>query len=252
MGLGGQDRRRRMLANELGYAMAALLVSLAIMGILMSVAMPVWRQEARREKEAELIWRGEQYARAIALYRFKNANIPNAFPPSIDALVEGRYLRKKYKDPMAKDGEFEVMGVGSMVSAQPGPGGLKPVQPSANAPVMGGVMGVRSKSEDDSLRIYRGQTKYNQWLFTFNLAPRPGGAMPLANSPDGRGGAPPFGTGPDGRGPRGGRQGGTGINPPGGPLDGGRGGGRRGLNPGGQPPRFPSPMPPGGGRGRGQ
>ena len=96
--------------------MAALLVALAIMAILLSVAMPVWRHEARREKEAELVFRGEQYARAVALFRFKNANIPNAFPPSIDSLVQGRYLRKKYKDPMTKDGEFVLIGVGS---AQP-------------------------------------------------------------------------------------------------------------------------------------
>ena len=97
--------------------MAALLIALAIMAILLTVAMPVWRHEARREKEAELVFRGEQYARAVALFRFKNANIPNAFPPSIDSLVQGRFLRKKYKDPMTKDGEFELIGVGS---AQPG------------------------------------------------------------------------------------------------------------------------------------
>ena len=97
--------------------MAALLIALAIMAILLTVAMPVWRHEARREHEAELVFRGEQYARAVALFRFKNANIPNAFPPSIDALVQGRFLRKKYKDPMTKDGEFELIGVGSQ---QPG------------------------------------------------------------------------------------------------------------------------------------
>ena len=38
--------------------MAALLVSIAVMGILMSVALPAWRQAARREKEAELVFRG--------------------------------------------------------------------------------------------------------------------------------------------------------------------------------------------------
>ena len=62
MSLEGQER---------GYAMAALLVSLAVMSVLMSVALPAWRHEAQREKEAELVFRGEQYARAIALYRAK-------------------------------------------------------------------------------------------------------------------------------------------------------------------------------------
>ena len=35
--------------------MAAALVSIGIMMLLMSVAMPVWRHQAQREKEAELV-----------------------------------------------------------------------------------------------------------------------------------------------------------------------------------------------------
>ena len=135
-----RDLRRH--DGERGYAMAALLVALAIMAILLSVAMPVWRHEAQREKEAELVFRGEQYARAIALFRFKNANIANAFPPSIDSLVEGRYLRKKYKDPMTKDGEFVLIGVGS---AQPGinPPPAQPGRPRRFADTAAGSAGCR-------------------------------------------------------------------------------------------------------------
>ena len=61
--------------------MAALLVSIGVMMVLMSVAMPVWRHEVQREKEAELIFRGEQYARAINLYQRKIG--PGNFPPSL-------------------------------------------------------------------------------------------------------------------------------------------------------------------------
>src|SRR3989304_8768077 len=50
--------------SERGYAMAALLVSMAVMAIVMTAAMPVWRQITQREKEEELIFRGKQYARA--------------------------------------------------------------------------------------------------------------------------------------------------------------------------------------------
>ena len=204
MGLRGQVHAER------GYAMAALLVALAIMAILLTVAMPVWRHQAQREKEAELVFRGEQYARAIALFRFKNANIPNAFPPSIDSLVQGRFLRKKYKDPMTKDGEFVLIGVGSAATRhqrrQPAtrtpPGaGRQPPQPASGSrqhaalqptgQVAGGMMGVRSKSTETSIRAYRGATRYDQWPFTFNIAPRPGGAMPMANTPDGGRGSNP-------------------------------------------------------------
>ena len=108
-------------------------------------------------------------------------------------------------------------------------------------------MGVRSKSEETSLRSYRGQTRYDQWLFTFSNVPRPGGMAPAATIPDGRGGpnnpnsprgprgTPPFGGpgigNPGGRGnaPRGGPGGAPGIDPRGGPTLPGRGGRGPGL-----------------------
>src|SRR4029079_19555063 len=82
--------------SERGYAMAALLVGLSVMAVLMSVGLAVWSQVARREREEELICRGQQYARAVGLFQRKFAN---TFPPTIDILVEQRFLRKKYKDP---------------------------------------------------------------------------------------------------------------------------------------------------------
>src|SRR4029450_1654825 len=61
--------RRNQTASQRGYAMAALLVGMSVMAIIMSVAMPVWNTAARRERETELIFRGEQYARAVALFQ---------------------------------------------------------------------------------------------------------------------------------------------------------------------------------------
>ena len=78
------------LRGQHGYAMAALLVGLGIMAIMMTVVMPVWKQVAQREKEAELIFRGEQYARAIELYGRK---LPGALPPNLDVLIDQRFLR---------------------------------------------------------------------------------------------------------------------------------------------------------------
>jgi type II secretory pathway pseudopilin PulG len=97
--------------------MAALLMSVAVMAIVMSALLPVWRQQSQREKEAELAFRGEQYARAIYLFTTRNGGMN---PPSIDALVQGRYLRKKYRDPMTEDGEFQPLAAGAN---QPGPQG---------------------------------------------------------------------------------------------------------------------------------
>jgi type II secretory pathway pseudopilin PulG len=105
-----------------GYAMAALLVAMSVLAVFMTVALPVWTTQARREKEAELVFRGEQYARAIMLYQRKFAN---ALPPSVDVLLNDHYLRKKYKDPIT-GGDFQLL---SGASAQ------------ANAGVPGGQVG---------------------------------------------------------------------------------------------------------------
>jgi type II secretory pathway pseudopilin PulG len=152
---GGQDGQR-------GYAMAALLVSIAVMTLLMSVAMPVWRTQAQREKEAELVFRGEQIARGINLYTRKMGG--GNFPPSIDVLVQGRFLRKKYKDPMTENGEWDLILAGS---ALPGQGGAPQQQspgrgriggpstglsapPSANRPPASGLSGAPGRQGQNS------------------------------------------------------------------------------------------------------
>jgi len=99
--------------------MAALLVAMSVMAVMMTMALPVWNTQARREKEAELVFRGEQYARAVMLYQRKFAN---ALPPSLDVLLNDKYLRKKYKDPVT-GGDFQLLS-GASAQANVGvPGG---------------------------------------------------------------------------------------------------------------------------------
>ncbi len=71
--------------------MVAMLVGMAVTAVWMAAALPAWRQQVIREKEAELIFRGESIARAIYLYRQKNAN---ALPASLDVLVQQKFLRR--------------------------------------------------------------------------------------------------------------------------------------------------------------
>ena len=96
--------------------MAALLVAMAVMAIAMSALLPVWHTLTVREKESELMLRGQQYDRAIQLYRKKNA-APG--PPNLDALIQGRFLRKKFKDPITND-DFALIGVNAAAPAGPG------------------------------------------------------------------------------------------------------------------------------------
>ena len=232
--------------HERGFAMAALLVALAVIGVILGVAMPVWRTVVQREKEEELIFRGRQYARAIQLFQRKYAN---AYPPNVDVLVEQRFLRKKYKDPVTKDGEFQLVyqaaliqrpgGVGGQLGsgqagasqANPGGPGQRGAAESSSfgsqvAGPQGGVVGVASKSKMRSIRVYDGRSVYNQWQFMWvpaAVVPRagPGGSIGPGQrglQPGGGRGQIPGGGGRGGQLPQGrvpGGPGAPGARPPG-------------------------------------
>ena len=207
-----QDQRISERARDRGYAMAALLVAMGVMAVMLTVAMPVWKQMAQREKEEELIFRGQQYVRAIGRFERKYANTP---PPTVDVLIQERFLRKKYKDPISSQDFVPILAAGAAAvgapgSAQGGLGGAtppsRPGQPvSGITDGRGGIIGVTSSSKALSLRIYNGATHYNQWRFVYvQPAATPGAGGPLgAAGPGGRGG-PPGPGGPGQGGPAGG------------------------------------------------
>jgi len=100
--------------------MAALLAMIAIMMFALMLAMPSWRYLSRDDKEQELIFRGKQISAAIARFQRKNGN---ALPTSFDQLVQGKYLRKAYKDPMTADGKWRILRPGEGPGRPGVPGG---------------------------------------------------------------------------------------------------------------------------------
>jgi type II secretory pathway pseudopilin PulG len=132
MHLEGQYERR-----DAGYAMAVLLASIGVMSVAWLLVLPVWKQAAQREKEAELVFRAGQYARAVALYQRRYAN---AFPPSVEVLLKEKMLRKKYLDPITNRdfrllSPLELQTAAGMVTTGPGiaggqgPGGARIANP---------------------------------------------------------------------------------------------------------------------------
>jgi type II secretory pathway pseudopilin PulG len=231
--------------DDPGYILAVLLIGMAIAAVWMSALLPAWSQQAQRQREAELIYRGEQYARAIVLYNRRFEQLP----PSVDALVEQKFLRKKYKDPITGE-DFVPVGIGVVSGTQlPAGDSFDPARaggpPDAQSPIVGqggqpGLSGVRSASTDTSIRIYQNQQQYHLWPFDYQLmCQRMGGCA----QPGGGGGPRGRGDGRGGRGDGRGGRGGVDEMPPigpggpgrrgGGGGDGGRGGGRRGGGGGG-------------------
>jgi len=86
---------------------------LALLVLMAAEAAPTVLSEVQREKEADMVWKGEQYARGVKLYYMKT----HRFPPSMEDLTTNktgiRFMRQAYKDPMNKtDGSWRLIYVG--------------------------------------------------------------------------------------------------------------------------------------------
>src|SRR5512136_371706 len=84
-----------------GFTYIALLAAIVIIGISLGAAGKYWQNILQREKEEELLFRGNQYVDAIRRYSTPVLG-RGRYPSSIDDLFSDsskRYLRRKYKDP---------------------------------------------------------------------------------------------------------------------------------------------------------
>jgi type II secretory pathway pseudopilin PulG len=146
--------------------MVALLVAMSVMAVMLGLALPVWQTAIRREREAELVFRGEQYVQAIRLFQRRYAG---TFPPNVDVLVEQRFLRRRYQDPITR-GDFQPVYAGTgPITVGRAAGALRPARSSGR----GGIIGVVSTSTETSLRLYNGRGHYNEWTFVVTGAPVP-------------------------------------------------------------------------------
>jgi type II secretory pathway pseudopilin PulG len=177
--------------RESGFTYLALLFVIAFMGIGLALTGEVWRTAALRDKEAQLLYAGGQYRRAIERYY---ASGLRQYPRALEDLLKDprkpntqRYLRRLYIDPVTGSPEWGIV----------------------KAPD-GGIMGVYSLSEakpvktggfDPRNRAFEGAEKYSDWKFVYDptkqQAPVPGAAPGAAASPQAPpGSVPPPGTAP--------------------------------------------------------
>ena len=119
--------------GERGAALLLTMFLVAVMGILLAVAGQVWRTDMQREREAQLLFVGTEYARALSRYAA-------ATPPGLPTLPERleqllldqrqptpmRHLRRLYRDPitdgpdwgLVKSGD-RIVGVYSLATGVP-------------------------------------------------------------------------------------------------------------------------------------
>jgi hypothetical protein len=104
---------RRMRSQESGFAYLMALFMLLFMLIASSAAILDLRTERRRQREEEMIWRGNQYVRAIRLFYRKTGHYPQNLDDLQKGVPELHFLRfAAYTDPVNKsDGAWRFIYV---------------------------------------------------------------------------------------------------------------------------------------------
>lgn len=167
--------------SQRGFTMALALATAVVMGLLLLKIGPNVSAEVQRSNEQELIYRGEAIATALRLYSAKTRH----YPRDLDEVmkIRPRILRQKYKDPMTPSGDWEYI-----TQVQPGASGNTEGLP---------IVGVRSRSNENSILIYQSKTLHHDWLFSAeqNLlgitdTPNRVGGLPKAGSASSKPAAP--------------------------------------------------------------
>jgi general secretion pathway protein G len=97
----GKGRRNQ------GFTLLELMIAMFIVIILLSVALPTYQRSVQYAKETVLKENLWQMRKAIDQY----ASDKGKYPPSIESLVEGKYLREMPIDPILEAAEWDsVMG----------------------------------------------------------------------------------------------------------------------------------------------
>ena len=200
-------KRARGLLRQAGFTYLTVMFIVAILLGGLAIVGETWETSARREKEAELLFIGNQYRRAIGLYYLSTPGVVKSYPRQIEDLLKDprqpgtmRHLRELFPDPITGKPFVYIKGAD------------------------GGIQGVSSASDDAPLKvanfrvrdaIFEGAQKYSEWKFIHTPPPAAvaPGAKPAAGAASGPAGAAPAGTGAPGSGA---------PNPPGGPMQGAR------------------------------
>jgi type II secretory pathway pseudopilin PulG len=165
-----------------GYTYVGLLFLVAMLGVGLVVASEVWLTVQRRDKEQELLFVGNQFRRALALYQANGGGYPRRLEDLLrDPRTPGmrRYLRKIHRDPITGSSEWGLVKVGEGIAGVHSLSGKEPLKKAGF-----------SLADQD----FEGKKKYSEWVFS----PRQG-APGAPGAPRTSGAArPPAGATPSG------------------------------------------------------
>ena len=151
--------------RERGFTYLTVLFIVALLSVGLALVGEVWGTAAKREKEAELLFIGNQYRLAIGRYYVSTPGPVKRYPRTLEELIKDprqpvvqRYLRRLYEDPMGGK-EWGIV----------------------KAPD-GGIAGVYSQSEEAPLKLanfrrsdlgFQSAARYADWTFVYTPSVAP-------------------------------------------------------------------------------
>lgn len=102
--------RQASTSAQTGFTYVWLLAAIAILSTGLAAIGPSWSDQARREREQDLLRVGALYAKAIAVYRGASPGSQKLYPATLDDLLLDtrmvgtvRHMRKLYPDPLGPE-----------------------------------------------------------------------------------------------------------------------------------------------------
>ena len=140
--------------SQHGSVFMGMLVTVAVVAVMLMEVGTLWSSVLQRERELELLARGNEIRRAIGLYYA----VGTTFPKSLDDLVLDRrqptikrYLRRAYTDPLTGNADWGVV-------AGPGETIMGVFSNAKGTPFKQGNFSVINQS-------FTGQGSYQGWVF---------------------------------------------------------------------------------------
>ncbi|MGA2610498.1 MAG: hypothetical protein ABSH01_23890 [Terriglobia bacterium] len=168
-----------------GYALLFVMIAATVLLVGLTAVLPSIYQEGQREREQELIFRGTQYARAIAGFHQKFQRYPTSVN-ELTKLTNGmRFLRKEFADPMTPNGKWRFVHANAqgvlLDSKTQGPQSGGQGQPGAGQGTGGfGMSGPSSMGGSAIGQQGMGGSGFGQSTGTFSLDSNPGGSTSSA------------------------------------------------------------------------
>lgn len=156
-------------SGQEGFTFIGVLLLVAIAGLALVATGELWSTAAKRDREAQLLFVGDEFRRAIGSY-YESSPGAKRFPEQLDDLLEDRrfpvvrrHLRKIYRDPMTNSQEWGLVQDGGRIT------GVYSV--SSEAP----LKTANFAGEDEA---FKGSGAYADWRFVYRpavAAPTPAG-----------------------------------------------------------------------------